>query len=371
MEVRRVRQADLAALMDFWRKLRGQGPTPEDLSIKDSERSDPSIFENPFCVHESTSLICLEGGEIVGNLNLSDCPAWLHGNQVDCVWWQDFFVLPDERGEPQKGIGGPLAMVAQRVSNRHAVLGTPGPGSPVFQLYERLRWRYLGAVPFFFLILQPSRVLRQLEYLRKREVLGKAAKVGSYLLVPGLCIRWLHYIRGAWKVKNNLRETHVEQVREFDERADKLWHDCRSKYSNIFDRSSKYLNWRYKAPGYSRAMVHKGRENIGWFVYKCTKMRNDKYFGNLTVGTIVDTLVDPTSRENIAAALSQVVSQIREKDADLIVCNFSERRIATTARALGFLRGPSNYHFLAKGFDSNTLGNWHLTRGDSDGDGQL
>jgi hypothetical protein len=163
----------------------------------------------------------------------------------------------------------------------------------------------------------------------------------------------------------------VETWRTFPPEADQIWNAVVPHYPLVFDRSREYLNWRFVDPRYLRLGVSQGERLLGWVVCKTTPMRDNRYFGNMTVGTIVDLLVDPTRREEIQSVLSVGLRSLVESGADLIVMNLSEQRLVREVRRLGFAAGPSNFHFFTKNLPKLVLEECHLTRGDSDGDAHL
>jgi hypothetical protein len=98
-------------------------------------------------------------------------------------------------------------------------------------------------------------------------------------------------------------------------------------------------------------------------------MREDKYFGDLKVGTVVDGFGAATE---VPALLRAAVDYLSTRDADIIVGNFSHTAWVEASRRIGFFSGPSNYFFFASPRsplleDGCPLPQIHLTRGDCNG----
>src|SRR5262249_26159911 len=108
----------------------------------------------------------------------------------------------------------------------------------------------------------------------------------------------------------------------------------------------------------------------GWVVLLCTDM-NGGHFGQLRVGTIVDSMAKPGLED---AAMKAGAKALLEMGAEMIIANHTHGAWIAALRANGFFPGPSNYVFagsppLAKAWlvgDSARAGGF-ITRGDGDG----
>jgi hypothetical protein len=362
MDIHKCKPDELKSLYDLWLRYRPaadrKAASPQEL---DRLRND--IFGNPFSRGEGTSRLFWEGDQLIAHLRCSPCPAYYSGELVESCWWQSLFTLPDAAGNP-RGDAAAFLMLKLRAEPRgHAVLGTPGTESPVFKLYQRMRFDYWGAVPFFYLVLNGSNVLRNLAIFKRNAPLALAAGVASVLYLPGKLMAFRHR-----RPRQRLRHFQMIPWPAFSPEADALWEAVRGKYGLIFDRTTPYLNWRYGEPCYERLGVLLQKRLVGWAVCKTTQMKEDRYFGNLCVGSIVDLLVDPEKDVEVNAVLSLAVEKLSANGADLIVTNLTEQRLIASAARVGFLAGPSNYHFLTLKLRRAPLGECHITRGDSDGD---
>jgi len=106
---------------------------------------------------------------------------------------------------------------------------------------------------------------------------------------------------------------------------------------------------------------------IGWAVPLDTAMRDDKHFGNLRLGSIVDALALP---EDAPAVMAAAAGELEQRGVDLIVSNQCHKAWADALRRSGFLEGPSNFIFAAAkklAALSSAFDEFHINRGDGDG----
>ncbi len=101
-------------------------------------------------------------------------------------------------------------------------------------------------------------------------------------------------------------------------------------------------------------------------------MRDDGYFGNLTVATVLDCEAETRWAPAVAALAARELERL---GADLVITNQLHARWIRVFHASGFLIGPSNYLFAASpslaAAIGEAAGRMHVTRGDGDGRVQL
>lgn len=358
MPIRRSQANDLEPLLSFLSLFRGREEQAEVVYH--------DTFKHPFSGGEGTAWMAWEGDRLSAHIRVSPCNAYYGGQPVKSNWWLDFFALLDEHGAERNQIAGQLAMKLANQKLGHGVLGTPGADSKVFKLYKALRFDFWGTVPFFFLILNGDKVLRELAIFKRKQLLALAARSASHLYLPGKLLEFRHRRRQLPERGCNVTEWDV-----FPEEAEALWQTLYSQYGLIFDRSVAYLNWRFHSPRYERLGVHVQKKLIGWAVCKTTDKKEDKHFGSLRLGTVVDLLADPNNTAELLQVFSAAVERLRDNGADLIIANLSHRPLSAAARKLGFIQGPSNFHFITRNLPLVSMSECHLTRGDSDGDCNL
>src|SRR5205823_3271253 len=159
-------------------------------------------------------------------------------------------------------------------------------------------------------------------------------------------------------------------VLSFSDWADDLWKECQGQYAMIARRDCETLNIVYQSTSkkFLCYKIVRGGSVVGWAVLLDTQMVDNKYFGNLRVGSIVDCLASPENASGVVRAATKV---LEDRGVDLIVSNQSHNAWCAGLRDAGFLRGPSNYPFwvskeLAKLLHplQANLAQYHLTRGD-------
>jgi hypothetical protein len=138
-------------------------------------------------------------------------------------------------------------------------------------------------------------------------------------------------------------------------------------------RDAETLNILYPPnnPRFIKLLIKENGKIIGWAVALDTRMKNHSHFGNMRVGSIVDSLSLPEDALKIILATSRY---LEKRKVDIIVANYSHRAFRLAFKKSGFLRGPSNFIFAASKdltrqispFQENTS-KIFMCRGDGDG----
>src|SRR5262249_37229444 len=153
----------------------------------------------------------------------------------------------------------------------------------------------------YFKILRPARFFRNIRPLRKtplrRFLMDAAAWSGAGLLA----IRALRLLRA-----RSAPAATAETAARFGPWADELWTQSHLRYTAIAVRDSAILNNLYSGDGrFLIWRIMRLGQAIGWAVALDTQMQDDRYFGNLRVGSIVDTLAQPEDAPAVIAAASR------------------------------------------------------------------
>jgi hypothetical protein len=184
---------------------------------------------------------------------------------------------------------------------------------------------------------------------------------------------------GAWRrLAGVARRIDISIEPQFGAWADDVFECNVRKYKATVRRDSTALNILYppSEPQYIRLRVRRSstQQDLGWLLLLCTHMRNNKYFGDLTVGTLVTGFADPV---DVPALLHAGVDHLVKRGADIIVANWSHYAWTGASRWLGFLPAPSNFLFFVSPagapllHKSCPLHEIHLTRGDCDSPSSL
>jgi hypothetical protein len=236
------------------------------------------------------------------------------------------------------------------------------------RLLTALGWS-VCQVPFYFKVKCPGHFLREIRVLRETKARQLIANVAATTGIGALALRTLQSARATGGPHNE----RTEVVRSFSGWADDLWSACKGSYAMIAVRDSETLDILYPASS-NRFLCYKvtrGGTVLGWAVLLDTQMRDNRYFGNLRVGSIVDCLALPAQAFGVVRAATQV---LEARGVDLIVTNQSHAAWGAALQRAGFLQGPSTFRFaasreLAKLVDPvpTKMAHIHLTRGDGDG----
>jgi len=155
--------------------------------------------------------------------------------------------------------------------------------------------------------------------------------------------------------------------------ADDIWTRAREKCSFAVERDRQSLGWMYPPsdPRTRIFLVERGNDPVGWGVCFDTQMKNNPYFGNMRVGSILDCVSLDGAESETAALVDQ---QLGLLGCDLALINHSHADWVKAFELAGFSRGPSNYLLgmskrLADAVRSSPAGEdrMHITRGDGDG----
>jgi hypothetical protein len=244
-------------------------------------------------------------------------------------------------------------------------LGIGGENLPFSRLLKGAQWK-VSPVPFLFRVVRSRRFLLQLRTLRSSAALTLVSRVAAY---SGLGSAGIALLQRRAVSPGGLS---VEPVERWGDWVEELWTRCRGDCSFAVSRDLRTVMELYPPAGRERAYVmRQGGRVTGWMSTRLTRMRDHKYFGDLTVGTLMDGVVEEQFRR---AAVTLVSKALAREGAELLVTNQSHSQWVAAFRGAGYLTGPSNYILAlskqlageisaqAGGFDGV-----HFTRGDSDG----
>ncbi len=309
--------------------------------------------------------VATEGGEVFGGYLLKHQRFLVDGAAIDLGNLQ----LPLSLGQFDSRyahVSVALVFDALSRSNLLYCLGMGSQDSKLVKLLAAAGWQH-RVVPFHFRILSGNRFARDIRLSPGRAGLQFALRVAGHLRFANLGLAALTRLR------STMTPADVELVSSFDSRADELFEKDAAGFSLVGDRSSETLNSWYPegSANYLRLLVKVAGKAIGWAVVLDTLMRNDKYFGNLRVGTLADCFGNPEHAATIVATIDRFLS---DRGVDLIVSNQMHPAWTGALEGAGYRTGPSNFFFyfsceLAERLAASP--DWdrrmHLNRGDGDG----
>ena len=165
----------------------------------------------------------------------------------------------------------------------------------------------------------------------------------------------------------------VEPVDRFDNWADKVWREASESCALGAVRDLRALSVLYPEEDerFLRLKLSDRAGVIGWAVCLGTQLRKHKQFGNMRLGSIVDTLIVPGREKE---ALSAVIRFLAGLEIDLIVSNQLHQTYCKALEHGGLRPGPSNFGLaispqLAARLEplDESVSRFHFNRGDGDG----
>ena len=162
----------------------------------------------------------------------------------------------------------------------------------------------------------------------------------------------------------------VEICDRFDERFDSLWEDTAAQFGTIGQRTSHYLNWRFRrSPAARHRVLCFGNQDGRLGAYLVYSRRGGTAF-------ISDFLFrDPADLRGLLAEFVRLMR--REKAETIVTVYLGSDAVGRELARFGFLRRPSQWKTLIyfdlkrTDFDPTSLFDreaWHLTRADVDTD---
>jgi hypothetical protein len=243
----------------------------------------------------------------------------------------------------------------------------------VARMVLAMGWRVIRAIPFFFKVRNGFQFLRNIQYLKTTRLREWLLDAAAYSGVGWAGAR----IADALLTRNGHQAIGVEQVGEFSAWADAIWQACESRYSMVAVRDAGVLNILYPPDNnrFIRLKILDGRRVAGWAVLLDTVMVDDKYFGKMRIGSIVDCLALPEDANNVMVAAARA---LEDRGVDLLLSNQSHPAWCQGLKMAGFVEGPSNFFFVASKALTELLNEIdpagtkiHLNRADGDGLGRL
>src|SRR5215469_10229206 len=283
--------------------------------------------------------VALEGDLVRGAFILKHQDFSIVGTTEPVVYYH----LPVSEGIVNKvyaSVGVLMLRSAMKMRPMLFALGMGGFDRPLPTMLKAMGWS-LSTVPFYFRIHHPAAFLRQIAPLRQSFAHRSLASIAAASGAGHVGIKTIQWIG----TKNRGRSVQTEIVSGFGPWADQLWQQNASRYPLIADRSIAALNVLYPSgKNFVCVRVLRGAETTGWAVLLDTQMHDNKYFGNLRVGTIADAFGAP---ENAPEIIQSATRALEARGVDLIVANHSNSTWGEAFQSNGYFDGPSNFIFAA------------------------
>jgi hypothetical protein len=363
IQIQRYTEREVPAVQEFNRRLAAGGtsaefhfpesPIPHWLPLKNSRR----IYQDYY--------LALDEGIVRGAFILKYQEFVLGGTMQKLAYYH----LPVSEGIVNRkfaSVGAHMLRAAMRMEPAVYALGMGGFDRPLPTMLKAMRWQ-MAAVPFFFKVMHPTRFLRQIAPLRISSLRRAASQTAAVTGTGWLAVKGVQWMRSS-----KTAPSRVEVVDRFDSWSDELWQKCSRDYWMIGSRDSTTLNLLYPASkNFLCLKITSPRRTTGWAVLLDTQMSNNKYFGSLRVGSIVDCLATSEDAAGVVAAATRFLSR---RGVDLVISNHSHEVWRRGFRSEGFFQGPSNFIFAASPVLAEKLvpfekyqSQVYLNRGDGDG----
>jgi len=313
-------------------------------------------------------LIAMQDGEMRGGVLLQNHRMSIWGHEQPFCWLQ--LPLSESLINPKYARSfTPLLHKALEYQEFATVLGVGSMKEKLAKILVKSGWDH-RPVPFFFYPVHVREVALELRYLHSKPALRLGSRAAAYSGMASAA----GAVRGITRALQVTRTSATcSQVPDFDSWADEIYQRSAAQYGVIANRAATTLRVLYPPNDqrYIRLRIQSkasGRE-LGWIMVVHRKMKDDKYFGNLHVGTLVNGCCELGHVEPVLAAGFR---KLVDLGVDLVVSNWSHSQWITATRTLGFLKGPSNFFFFTSPNGkplvqaAGPLGVVHLTRGDGD-----
>jgi hypothetical protein len=319
------------AVRHFNQRLLAGGLEPELVFPEEPKADFPTEANAP--IHQEFFL-AVEGSEVRGGYFLT-YETWRINESTQEVCNYRLPIAESLVNPAYRGLGHALVRDAAKRSPFLYCLGMGDVHRPLPKLLRAERWP-MTMTPFYFRCVRPSRILRNLTYLRNKAA-WRIAMDAAEGKVSAALIKGLQKLR--WSVP--AVTVTVEMVPDFGNWTDQIWQQTRAAYRVLAVRDQEILRIRYPAesPRFLRLIASAGSTVVGWAILLDTAMTSHRHFGDLRVGTIVDCLAVLGMEHSVADATSRM---LEERGVDLIVSNQSHRNWQSALRRCGFFQGPSN-----------------------------
>jgi hypothetical protein len=239
-------------------------------------------------------------------------------------------------------------------------LGMRGFDRPLPRLLRAMGWSVF-TIPFYFRVAHAARFLRGIQAVREARWRAALMDLAAWTGAGWLGIRGVQWGRSL----RSLPRIGWHEVNDFGSWADDIWRSAQAEYGMSAVRDARTLGELYPA-GNTRFLRIRVNSR-GWAMVLDTAMEGDRYFGDLRIGTIVDSMAKP---QDAALVIHAARRFLEERGVDVIISNQSHAAWERALRTDGFFAGPSNF-LLAASKGLAALGvraaDMHMNRGDGDG----
>ena len=297
-------------------------------------------------------------GAVRGAYALKPQDWWIRGQRMVVTDWQG----PVSEGVVSRKYNMVGMRLIRDMLKRSPLLYSWGHGDDdeaMLQMLKSMKW-LLHGTPFCLKVLKPFRFLRSNRYLRGTA--GRRAALDA-LAFTGLGAVGLHTLFGALTLRGTgAPRADADEVADFGPWADEVWDRCVGRYAAIGCRDAETTNALLPRTGWPdgiRLRVRDGSRDLGWAVVMDHALENDRRFGDLRVGSVIDCLADPA---DAPAVIASATRYLRTRGVDIICSNQSHPAWVEAFAKCGFLVLPDRRLFAASPALHEAMEPFHDTR---------
>jgi len=336
-------------------------PLPESPPARNPATPAPGIEFRHFVALD-------DDGEVRGGYFIRTQPFYIRG-QVHTL---GHYQAPLSEGVIDKRYAAVGAVLLAHALEQQPLLFAMGMGDadrPLPRMLRAMGWLILET-PFYFLVLNGSRFLKNIGPLRARWERRMIADALAFSGLGGLALGGIQRARTRTRFDGRYRR---QPLHEFADWADRIWCACAPEYSLSAVRSADYLRFIYPdtESSYHGVQLTVGTAPAGWVEMLDCRPRDRSYFGKMRVAALVDGVGPPAA---VPSLVHSAVEAARERHADIVISNQMHRDWTAALQSAGFWQGPSNYLLaLSKGLRAllepldEAIPRIHFNRGDGDG----
>lgn len=369
VEIRRATLDDLPAIQDFIAQTYGVGA-----GFKGPDRWYWQFVDTPYRPEEDEGpavWIAMSDGIVVGQTAVQDGTVLIGGQAFPAGWIVDVMIHPDCRGQ---GLGH---RIHNAILPDREMLVTLTMALATRRIAERAGCVTLGPTRQFILPLRLGMrtVRRYLAYKAhdrpdRARALHMFAGSGIGPAAIATAARGISRLRRLRSPGPPGKAFDVTEIVHFPEDIDALWHRASAAFPAVFERSTRFLNWRFcDCPGldYRRFLLRSGGEIRGYLVTRLGTR------DELPIGVVADMFALP---DDIAAldALIALACDVLSPEAEYLEAAASTPAFQVALQQAGFLATRTMHPTVVcrdpamKARVEAQRDGWHFTKADHDWD---
>jgi hypothetical protein len=311
--------------------------------------------------------VAIEGSTVRGTYALKQETIWLREKGLQRIACYHHPLSEGIIDRSYASVGVLLARDALARQPFLYALGMGGYDRPIAKMLKALGFS-MTLIPFYFRVVHPSKFFWEMQALRQTRWRAMLMNIAA---ASGAGFVAIKSVQAASRFRRGRASFETEEISEFSDWAEDLWHTGMSSVSLATVRDANTLRLLYpKTMATKRLRVSSNGVAVGWAIVG--ERRKSAAFGQMRVGSIVDCWA--AAPEDTASIVRAATAHLEKLGVDLIVSNQSHQAWRNAFERSGFLKGPSNFIFAASKKLRELLqpleenrDTFHITRADGDG----